>query len=133
MTGGRPLRDGPLPRCTGPVYAKMGDAAKALVASVGLSGVNVVRDGKELRSHNPHNTLVYSMAPFDAKTQAALKEVAADFNKMLPEGFLAAFRDVSIVEIGFSGNVLREFYRIGMDTRAAVDVVSGQPVTGGRN
>jgi len=128
-----PLRDGPLPRCTGPVYAKMGDAAKALVASVGVSGVNVVRDGKELRSHNPHNTLVYSMAPFDAPTQAAMKAVAADFNKLLPDGFAATFREVSIVEIGFSGNVLREFYRIGLDTRVAVDSATGQPVSGGWN
>lgn len=38
--------------------ARMSDAAKDLVKSVGVSGVNIVRDGKELRSHNPHNTLV---------------------------------------------------------------------------
>jgi len=44
-----PLRDGPLPRCTGPVYAAMSDAAKELVKTVGVSGVNVVKDGKELR------------------------------------------------------------------------------------
>jgi hypothetical protein len=128
-----PLRDGPLPRCTGPVYAKMGDAAKALVASVGVSGVNVVQGGKELRSHNPHNTLVYSMAPFDAPMQVAMKDVAAEFNKLLPDGFAATFREVSIVEIGFSGNVLREFYRIGLDSRVAVDSATGQPVTGGWN
>jgi hypothetical protein len=59
-----PLRDGPLPRCTGPVYAAMSDAAKELVKTVGVSGVNVVKDGKELRSHNPHNTLVYSNVKF---------------------------------------------------------------------
>ena len=59
-----PLRDGPLPRVTGPVYTKMGDAGKELVQSMGVSGVNVIKDGKELRAHNPHNTLVYSVAPF---------------------------------------------------------------------
>ena len=44
-----PLRDGPLPRVTGPVYATMSDAAKELVRTVGVSGVNVVKDGKEPR------------------------------------------------------------------------------------
>lgn len=52
-----PLRDGPLPRVTGPVYAAMGDAGKELVQTVGVSGINTVKDGKELRPHNPHNTL----------------------------------------------------------------------------
>ncbi|MEP7301019.1 MAG: hypothetical protein ABI699_05775 [Caldimonas sp.] len=126
-----PLRDGPLPRVTGPVYEKMSDAGKLLVASVGVSGVNVVRDGKELRSHNPHNTLVYSMAPFDARVQAGMKELAAEFNKVLPEGFPMTFREVSIVELAFSGNVLREFYRINLENGSAVDAANGQPVTGG--
>ncbi len=126
-----PLRDGPLPRVTGPVYAKMSEAGRLLVAEVGVSGVNVVRDGKELRSHNPHNTLVYSMTPFDARIQAGMKEVAADFNKILPDGFPATFREVSIVELAFSGNVLREFYRINLETGTAVDVANGEPVTGG--
>ncbi|MCC7275486.1 MAG: hypothetical protein IT561_22645 [Alphaproteobacteria bacterium] len=123
-----PLRDGPLPRCTGPVYAKMGDAAKELVKTVGVSGVNVVKDGKELRAHNPHNTLVYSMTRFDPPVQAAMKEVAEEFNKALPDGIATTFRDVSIVEIGFSGNVLREFYRIGLEDGAAVDVATGKVV-----
>jgi hypothetical protein len=58
------LRDGPLPRVTGPVYAVMSEAGKELVQTVGVSGLNTVKDGKELRPHNPHNTLVYSMAKF---------------------------------------------------------------------
>ena len=96
-----------------------------------MSGVNVVRDGKELRSHNPHNTLVYSMTPFDARVQAGMKEVAAEFDKVLPDGFAATFREVSIVELAFSGNVLREFYRISLENGSVVDVASGQPATGG--
>ena len=126
-----PLRDGPLPRVTGPVYEKMGEAGRVLVASVGVSGVNVVRDGKELRVHNPHNTLVYSMTPFDARVQAGMKEVAAEFNKVLPDGFAATFREVSIVELAFSGNVLREFYRISLEDGRVVDVATGQAVSGG--
>jgi len=30
-----PLRDGPLPRCTGPVYANMSEAAQELTRTVG--------------------------------------------------------------------------------------------------
>lgn len=123
-----PLRDGPLPRVTGPVYAKMSDAGKALVQTVGVSGVNVVKDGKELRSHNPHNTLVYSMTPFTPALQASMKQVADDFNKVLPDGINTTFNNVSIVELAFAGNVTREIYRINLADGSAIDVASGQPV-----
>ncbi|MBL8588708.1 MAG: hypothetical protein JNK46_09270 [Methylobacteriaceae bacterium] len=123
-----PLRDGPLPRVTGPVYNVMSDAAKELVRTVGVSGVNVVKDGKPTASHNPHNTLVYSMTPFIAPIQAEMDALAAEMNKVLPDGIDTTFRNVSIVEIGFMGNVLREFYRIDLATGAAIDVVSGRVV-----
>ena len=123
-----PLRDGPLPRCTGPVYANMSDAAKELVRTVGVSGVNVLKDGKETASHNPHNTLMYSMTTYDTRLQAAMKEVADEANKILPGGSETQFRDVSIVEIGFMGNVLREFYRIQLGDGAAFDATSGKAV-----
>jgi len=123
-----PLRDGPLPRCTGPVYANMSDAAKELTRTVGVSGVNVIKDGKETASHNPHNTLVYSMTTYDARIQAAMKEVADEMNRILPNGIETQFKDVSIVEIGFMGNVLREFYRISLEDGTAWDVTSGQAV-----
>jgi hypothetical protein len=123
-----PLRDGPLPRVTGPVYAKMGEAARELVSTVGVSGVNVVKDGKETASHNPHNTLVYSMTPYDARIQAAMKGVADEMNKILPNGIDTRFKDISIVEIGFMGNVLREFYRISLEDGTAWDVSNGQAV-----
>ena len=123
-----PLRDGPLPRCTGPVYANMSDAAKELTRTVGVSGVNIIKDGKETASHNPHNTLVYSMAKYDERIQAAMKTVADDMNKVLPDGINTQFREVSIVEIGFMGNVLREFYRINLGDGSAFDTTSGQSV-----
>lgn len=126
-----PLRDGPLPRCTGPVYANMSDMAKELTRTMGVSGVNIVKDGKEIRSHNPHNTLVYSMTKFDAPLQASMKEVADHFNTVLPNGIPTTFRDVSIVEIGFMGNVLREFYRINLDDGTVYDTTSGQTVKAG--
>ncbi|MEO8487661.1 MAG: hypothetical protein ABI585_15140 [Betaproteobacteria bacterium] len=127
-----PLRDGPLPRVTGPVYAKMGDAAKELVQTVGVSGVNVIKDGKPTSSHNPHNTLVYSMTPYDSRVQAAMKDVADEMNRVLPDGIVTEFRDVSIVEIGFMGNVLREFYRISLVDGTAWDTTSGRSVALGR-
>jgi hypothetical protein len=127
-----PLRDGPLPRVTGPVYAKMGEAARELVQTVGVSGVNIMKDGKATASHNPHNTLVYSMTPYDARIQAAMKPVADEMNRILPDGIATQFRDVSIVEIGFMGNVVREFYRISLVDGSAWDTTSGNAVALGR-
>lgn len=126
-----PLRDGPLPRVTGPVYAKMAEAGRELVQSVGVSGVNVMKDGKATASHNPHNTLVYSMTPYSEALAADMKAVADHFNTVLPAGIATTFRDVSIVEIGFMGNVVREFYRISLEDGRAWDVTSGNPVTWG--
>ena len=119
---------GPLPRVTGPVYAVMGDAAKELVQTVGVSGLNVVKDGKELRPHNPHNTLVYSMAKFTPEIQAAFNQTAAEFNQILPDGIATSFKTVSIVELGFAGNVLREIYRISLEDGSVLDVATGAKV-----
>jgi len=127
-----PLRDGPLPRCTGPVYANMSEAAQELTRTVGVSGVNVIKDGKETASHNPHNTLVYSMTKYDARLQAAMQEVAKEMNAILSDGIETRFKDVSIVEIGFMGNVLREFYRVSLEDGSAWDVTSGKAVVFGK-
>ncbi|MBI3198828.1 MAG: hypothetical protein HYZ40_15245 [Rhodospirillales bacterium] len=123
-----PLRDGPLPRVTGPVYAVMGDAAKELVRTVGVSGLNTVKDGKELRPHNPHNTLVYSMAKFTPEIQAAFNQTAVEFNQILPNGIPTVFKTVSIVELGFAGNVLREIYRISLEDGSVLNVATNQKV-----
>jgi hypothetical protein len=122
------LRDGPLPRVTGPVYAVMGDAGKELVRTVGVSGLNTIKDGKELRPHNPHNTLVYSMAKFTPEIQAAFDQTAKEFNQILPDGIPVTFKTVSIVELGFAGNVLREIYRVGLDDGSVLDVATGKTV-----
>lgn len=131
-----PLRDGPLPRCTGPVYARMNEAARELTRTVGVSGVNVLRDGRETASHNPHHTLVYSMTPYDARLQSAMAEVAEEMNRemnrVLPQGIETQLRDISIVEIGFMGNVLREFYRISLENGQAWNVASGETVSYGK-
>ncbi|MDF3810616.1 MULTISPECIES: hypothetical protein [Rhodopseudomonas] len=121
-----PLRDGPLPRCTGPVYAAMSDAAKDLVRTVGVSGVNTVKDGKELRSHNPHTTLVYSMTNLTPELRAQMDQAANEFNQILPDGIDATLKSVSIVEIGFAGNVLREIYRISLEDGSVLNVATGK-------
>jgi hypothetical protein len=121
-----PLRDGPLPRCTGPVYAAMSDAAKDLVKTVGVSGVNVVKDGKELRSHNPHNTLVYSNVKFTPELKKDFDQAAAEFNQILPDGIPVSFKTISIVELGFAGNVLREAYRIDLQNGSVLNVATGK-------
>lgn len=127
-----PLRDGPLPRCTGPVYANMSDVAKELTRTVGVSGVNVMKDGKETASHNPHNTLMYSMTRYDERLQTAMKGFADEMNKVLPDGIVTQFKDVSIVEIGFMGNVLRELYRISLVDGSAWDTTTGKAVSIGQ-
>ena len=123
-----PLRDGPLPRVTGPVYAKMGDAGRDLVKTLGVSGVNIMQDGKEVRAHNPHTTLVYSMALYDTRLQDAMKQESDKFNAVLPDGINTTFKDVSIVEIGFAGNVVREIYRVSLEDGSAIDVATGKKV-----
>ena len=124
-----PLRDGPLPRVTGPVYARMGEAGKALVRTVGVSGVNVRVDGKESRAHNPHTTLVYSMTPFTPALQASMQEVADKFNATMPDGIETTLRDVSIVELAFAGNVTREIYRISLVDGRVTDAETGRAVS----
>jgi hypothetical protein len=123
------LRDGPLPRVTGPVYAVMGEAGKELVQTVGVSGLNTVKDGKELRPHNPHNTLVYAMAKFTPEIQAAFDQTAKEFNQILPDGIPTSFKSVSIVELGFAGNVLREIYRISLEDGSVLNVATGKKMT----
>jgi hypothetical protein len=53
--------------------------------------------------------------------------VADEMNKILPNGIDTEFKDVSIVEIGFMGNVVREFYRISLIDGKAWDVHQRTP------
>ena len=124
-----PLRDGPLPRVTGPVYAHMSDAGRDLVERVGVSGVNIIKDGAEQRAHNPHNTLVYSMTPWQPPLIDAANALADELDAALPEGIATTFGTVSIVEIGFMGNVLREIYRFDLADGSVIDVANGKVLT----
>ena len=55
------------------------------------------------------------MAPFTQPVQDAMNQTAKNFNQIFPDGIKTSFKTVSIVELGFAGNVLREVYRIGLD------------------
>ena len=107
----------------------MSDAAKELVKTMGVSGVNVVKDGKELRSHNPHNTLVYSNVKFSPEIQKEMNTAAAEFNQILPEGIPVSFKTISIVELGFAGNVLREIYRIDLQDGSILNIPTGKTMS----
>jgi hypothetical protein len=48
-----------------------------------------------------------------------------EFNQILPDGIATSFKTVSIVELGFAGNVLREIYRISLEDGSVLDVATG--------
>lgn len=96
--------------------------------TVGVSGLNTVRDGKELRPHNPHNTPVQSMAKFTPQIQARLDQTAKEFNQILPDGIPTSFKTASIVELGFAGNVLREIHRLSLEDGSVLNVATGTKV-----
>lgn len=67
------------------------------------------------------------MTPYDARLQDAMKAESDKFNAVLPDGIETTFKDVSIVEIGFAGNVVREIYRVSLEDGSVLDVASGKP------
>jgi hypothetical protein len=69
------------------------------------------------------------MTMFDKNLQASMKQVADSFNTILPDGITTSFKTVSIVEIGFAGNVLREIYRISLEDGTVIDVKTGKALS----
>jgi hypothetical protein len=61
------------------------------------------------------------MAKFTPEVQDAFNRVAAEFNQILPDGIALSFRTISIAELGFAGNVLREMRRLHGDRSKAGD------------
>ncbi len=68
------------------------------------------------------------MAKFTPEIQAAFDQTAKEFNQILPDGIPTTFKTVSIVELGFSGNVLREIYRISLEDGRVPDIATGAVV-----
>ncbi len=66
------------------------------------------------------------MAKFTPEIQAAFNQAAEEFNQILPDGIATTFRTVSLVELGFAGNVLREIYRISLEDGSVIDVATGR-------
>jgi hypothetical protein len=55
-----------------------------------------------------------------------MDQTAKNFNQILPDGINTSFKTISIVELGFAGNVLREVYRIGLDDGSVLNVATGE-------
>jgi hypothetical protein len=55
-----------------------------------------------------------------------MDQTAAEFNQILPAGIPTALNTISIVELGFAGNVLREVYRIDLKTGTATNIATGK-------
>ena len=117
-----PLRDSPLPRVSGSIYASSSKEAKGQIEDFGVNGVNRTINGERQWLHRPHITLSYSMQNLNPKLEAELKTLADELNKDFDKGLKATFDSVSIVEIGVSGNVLREIYRINLQNKQYKDI-----------
>lgn len=118
-----PLRDSPLPRVSGSIYADSTPQAKSQIEELGVSGLNRTKNGVKERMYRPHITLSYSMQDISVALEKEMQDLSNELNAILTNGIPAEFRYVSIVELGFSGNVLREIYRIDLNTGKVVDVV----------
>jgi hypothetical protein len=68
------------------------------------------------------------MVPFDAPLQAAMDKTADELNQVLPDGLVTDLKTVSIVELQFAGNVVREIYRINLDDGSVLDVATDKTV-----
>jgi len=68
------------------------------------------------------------MAKFTPEIQAAFDQAAAEFNQILPAGIPTTFKTVSIVELGFAGNVLREIYRISLEDGSVLDITTNAKI-----
>ena len=69
------------------------------------------------------------MAIYDERLANAMKQESDKFNAALPDGIETTFKDVSIVELGFAGNVTREIYRISLEDGTVTDVATGKAVS----
>ncbi|MGX2984865.1 hypothetical protein ACWIWK_05295 [Helicobacter sp. 23-1048] len=109
-----PLRDSPIPRVSGRIYADLPKQAQEQIKDLGVNGLNRTINGNQEWLHRPHITLSYSMQTLDSNLEIELSNLANEFNEIFTKGVIAKFESVSIVELGITGNVLREIYRINL-------------------
>lgn len=117
-----PLRSSPLPRVSGAIYKDSSKEAQAQIRELGVSGLNRVIDGKEERMHRPHVTLSYSLQTLPKQLEKELELLANELNAALPSGIKTPITTISIVELGVTGNVMREIYRIDLESGRVTDV-----------
>ena len=115
----------PTPTCYGPIYAVMGDAAKELVRTVGVSGLNTVKDGTTADAAQPTQHAGVLNGKVHAGDTGGVRPDRQGVQSDLPEGIPTTFKTVSIVELGFAGPVLREIYRIDLKNGSVLDVRDG--------
>lgn len=120
-----PLRSTPLPHSSGSIYQDLPPSAKSQIEDLGSSGLNRIKDGKKEEFFRPHMTLIYSPTHLNKKLSAAMEKLSDDFNSEFKTPVVARFDTVSIVELGFLGNVLREIYRINLEDGKIFDVEKG--------
>ncbi len=117
-----PLRSSPLPRVSGFVYKDSNDEVKSQIRDLGVNGLNRIINGKEERMYRPHVTFIYSMQNLESKLEKELLDLADELNSILTKGIKVKFNNISIVELGVSGNVLREIYRINLENGNVIDI-----------
>lgn len=117
-----PLRDSPLPRVSGNIYMDLPKQAQEQIKDLGVNGLNRTINGKKEWLHRPHITLSYSMQMLDSSLETELKNLADELNKILSKGVRAEFENISIVELGITGNVLREIYRINLNNGKVTNI-----------
>lgn len=120
-----PLRSSPLPHSSGFIYQDLPLVAKSQIEDLGSSGLNRIKNGKKEEYFRPHMTLIYSGTHLDKKLSDFMEKLSEDFNREFPTPIIAKFDTLSIVELGFLGNVLREIYRIDLESGAIFDVEKG--------
>ena len=66
------------------------------------------------------------MTPLTAELSAGLDTLVAKLNQAQPTGIETTLNDVSIVQLAFAGNVIRELYRISLVDGKVSDLRSKQ-------
>ena len=103
--------------------------------------LNAKLEDEAARHNIPHVTVVHihnSDATTPEKMLKALPKLPGVLNvtlknfyateAALPNGIQVSFKTVSIVELGFAGNVLREIYRIDLQNGSVLNVATNSPV-----
>ncbi|MDO7252872.1 hypothetical protein [Helicobacter cappadocius] len=121
-----PLRSSPLPRLSGYIYEDLSADNKSQILELGSNSLNRIKNGKKEEYYRPHMTLSYSQTPLNKTLSDSMKELQRSLNKEFETPIITKIDTISIVELGFLGNVLREIYRINLNNGKIFDVQKGK-------